>query len=569
MRAGESGPRPSWSRLVALALLCAVLYLPGISRRDLWRPDEVRYTEVAREMDVTGSLILPKLNGRPYADKPPLFFWLAILVKRVIGGPWDPVPARLVAAAAAAATVLLTFLTATRLGMAGGGLAAGIVLATSGEFLWMARWGAMDTLFSCLVLLSLYGYLRAREEGSRGWTAAAYLAASLAVLAKGPLALLIIAVTAGLTAARLDGPRAAVPRSLLWGIPLMLAPVLAWLVPDIHLAGGWGHAREVLFAQNLGRLSPASGAHPHPVTYYFVNFPADFLPWTLFLPGALWLLKRDRSMSREARVFLGAYFVVTFLVLSLLPPKREKYLLPIYPGAALLVGYLLSGGGGVVRNGYGRMVRVPGRMLSWMVMGSGLGMAACGLWGARVATAFVPEFAPEIAAVIGAAQTRVWLVLAGVVLAGAAWALYSRSAAGSAPAILSTAVVFWAVMTMVGGVEILPRADAFKSVREFCRILEERAGPDRPVGLYRNLFQGAFNFYLERTHLPVLQGPEDLNRFLSAPGRPAVIIRSRELKRFRRSGAVPFEVLFERRFEDAPLAAIVSPGPSSAGAGGP
>ena len=569
MRGGESGPYPSWSRLLALFLLCAILYLPGISRRDLWRPDEVRYTEVAREMDVTGSLILPRLNDRPYADKPPLFFWLSILIKRMADGPWSPVPARLVAAAAAAATVLLTFLTACRLGMAGGGLAAGIVLATSGEFLWMARWGAMDTLFSCLVLLSLYGFLRAREGRWRGWTVVAYLAASMAVLTKGPLALLIIAVTAGFTAARLEGPRAALPRSLLWGVPLMLVPILAWLVPDIQLAGGWTHAKEVLFAQNLGRLSPSSGAHHHPVTYYLVIFPANFLPWTLFLPGALWLLRRDESMSREARVFLGAYFLVTFLILSLLPPKREKYLLPIYPGAAILVGHLLWTGGGMVRKGHGRMVQVPGRLLSWMVMGSGLAMVACGLWGVRVATAFAPQFAPEIAAVIGASQTRVWLVLAGAVLGGAAFFLYPRSAAASASGILSTAVIFWIVMTMVGGIEILPRADAFKSVRGFCRALEEKVGPDRPVGLYRNLFQGAFNFYLERNHLPVLQDPDALNRFLSAPGRPAVIIRSRYLDRFRRSGAASFEVLFERRFEDAPLAAIVSPGSASADVGGP
>jgi len=46
----------------------------------MWSPDEGRYSEVAREMVVSGDYITPRLNGVKFFDKPPLFYWLQSLV---------------------------------------------------------------------------------------------------------------------------------------------------------------------------------------------------------------------------------------------------------------------------------------------------------------------------------------------------------------------------------------------------------------------------------------------------------------------------------------------------------
>src|SRR5512138_3768331 len=59
--------------LLALALL---LIATGIGLRDPWPADEPRFALVARDMVATGEWLLPRVGGQPYADKPPLFFWL-------------------------------------------------------------------------------------------------------------------------------------------------------------------------------------------------------------------------------------------------------------------------------------------------------------------------------------------------------------------------------------------------------------------------------------------------------------------------------------------------------------
>src|SRR6188474_3802654 len=62
--------------LLGLGLL---LIATGIGLRDPWPADEPRFALVARDMVATGDWLLPRVGGQPYADKPPLFFWLIAL----------------------------------------------------------------------------------------------------------------------------------------------------------------------------------------------------------------------------------------------------------------------------------------------------------------------------------------------------------------------------------------------------------------------------------------------------------------------------------------------------------
>src|SRR5262245_30224017 len=82
----------------------AAALLSAFAPRDLWAPDEPRYGQVAREMLEQGRWLVPHANGVPYAEKPPLFFWLVALVSWPFGAvtPWS---ARLVGALFAATCV--------------------------------------------------------------------------------------------------------------------------------------------------------------------------------------------------------------------------------------------------------------------------------------------------------------------------------------------------------------------------------------------------------------------------------------------------------------------------------
>src|SRR5579862_3977191 len=65
-------------RLLAIAggLALLILYLYGLDRMGLYGPDEPRYASIGREMARTGDLVTPRLDGRPWFEKPPLLYWM-------------------------------------------------------------------------------------------------------------------------------------------------------------------------------------------------------------------------------------------------------------------------------------------------------------------------------------------------------------------------------------------------------------------------------------------------------------------------------------------------------------
>ena len=101
---------PASRRLAAVALLLGLglaLYLPGLGREVLRHPLEARYALAAREMLRGGPWLVAHLFGEIYPDKPPLYFWATAALGWLDGGRIAEATARLPAAAAAIAGLLL------------------------------------------------------------------------------------------------------------------------------------------------------------------------------------------------------------------------------------------------------------------------------------------------------------------------------------------------------------------------------------------------------------------------------------------------------------------------------
>src|SRR5947209_7540736 len=82
--AAPAAGAPRWAGLLWLLLLPGVLLYPCRSF-DLFEPDESRYAQIPREMLARGEWVVPFLQGEPYLDKPPLFYWLVMGSYRVFG----------------------------------------------------------------------------------------------------------------------------------------------------------------------------------------------------------------------------------------------------------------------------------------------------------------------------------------------------------------------------------------------------------------------------------------------------------------------------------------------------
>src|SRR5580692_10183964 len=62
--------------MLFLTVMLGIFYALWMGSYPLFTPDEGRYSEVAREMVVTGDYITPRLNGVAFLDKPILYYWL-------------------------------------------------------------------------------------------------------------------------------------------------------------------------------------------------------------------------------------------------------------------------------------------------------------------------------------------------------------------------------------------------------------------------------------------------------------------------------------------------------------
>ncbi|PIV19746.1 MAG: hypothetical protein COS40_16095, partial [Deltaproteobacteria bacterium CG03_land_8_20_14_0_80_45_14] len=329
-----------------LLVFCSLLFILGVGRWDLWNPDEPRYAQVAREMVDRGDWVLMHVNGNTYEDKPPLFFWLIALSSFLWQG-FTSFSARFPSAFLSTLTVLLTFFLGKKLYGSRAGFLSALILATSFEFAYLSIRANIDATLTFFTTASLLFFLQwyqsnKVEEGekrdNRGLSIYGfYIGMAFATLAKGPVGF-ILPLLVSLAYLLFQKDWKTIKRMrLLTGMVLFFMIVLSWYLPAV-LKGGQNFLNETLLHHTLDRFVKGS-SHIRPVYYYLSNFPVDFLPWFLFLPGAIvyGLSKRKGKISKDF-LFLLVWFVVIFLFFSFSKGKRAIYLLPLYPAASLLVG---------------------------------------------------------------------------------------------------------------------------------------------------------------------------------------------------------------------------------------
>jgi len=153
--------------------------------------DEPRYARVGEEMNLRGSYITPTLNFRPWLEKPPLLFWLEAVSFRLFGvHEWS---ARLPAATLALLSLFIVALLTVELAGRRVAVFTVLILCTSGLFFVFARAASTDTLLVALLTTAMVCGFQATRQRTILWAASAGLALGLAVLAKGPVAVVLFA----------------------------------------------------------------------------------------------------------------------------------------------------------------------------------------------------------------------------------------------------------------------------------------------------------------------------------------------------------------------------------------
>jgi 4-amino-4-deoxy-L-arabinose transferase-like glycosyltransferase len=356
----EIAPTKTRKKLAArvgwIVLICATLYACYFSHLGaigFVGPDEPRYAWIARDMAETGDWITPRLYGKPWFEKPPLYYWGAAICFKLFGV--SEAAARLPSAISALLATLAMAWLAWRVYGAETARWLLLLLPTTVGMIGFSHAAATDMPFSAMLTIAMvcaaviiglvpersgrYGAQLAaplrdeRNAALRRWLALILFGffLGLAVLAKGPAAIILCGGSVFFWALFTKRWRDTVRLLHPVAIAAFCATALPWYIlvarrnPDFF--------RIFIIEHNFKRYLTPEFQHIQPFWFYIPVLLAAFLPWTV---GMLAALVASRSRSQPNSFFMSfGLFPVLFFTIS--RSKLPGYILPALPPLAWLL----------------------------------------------------------------------------------------------------------------------------------------------------------------------------------------------------------------------------------------
>ena len=357
-------PRSS-GLLLAVAACGALLFLLQLGATGVVDETPALFAASARGMATSGDWLVPHVNGLPRYDKPPLVYWLMGLLYALPGHErWDPLGTWAANLPSALATIGLMLLLAdtlrrwpqtpqgndsSRLITAASAwvpLLAALLYGLSPLTLVWGRVGVSDALFSALLASGLLLAWRTYAAERGPWWPS-WLCVALAMLTKGPVALVLQLLTLGLfLGLQRDWRRLLARLRPGRGMILSVLLVAPWFGLVLAREGEpfW---QSFFLYHNAQRFSQVVNNHQQPWWYFLVVLLIAALPTTPLLLLALGRgLSRWRSValapSHSLARFALAWLLAVLAFFTLAATKLPSYWLPAIPAAALLVALVLE-----------------------------------------------------------------------------------------------------------------------------------------------------------------------------------------------------------------------------------
>jgi 4-amino-4-deoxy-L-arabinose transferase-like glycosyltransferase len=442
---------------VALLLLIGLaLFAPGFTGLPPMDRDEPRFAQASKQMMETGDAVSIRFQGEARNKKPVGIYWMqvaAVSAGEALGVPQARMQIwlyRIPSVLGAIATVLLTYavgvaLTTRRAALVGAMLmAATILLGVEARLAKTDAVVAATVAASMAVIARLWmNRLQDRSPLGLGWVLVFWLAVGIGILVKGPItpAVPLLAVLILSFSERWIGWLKPIRPWL--GLVILLVVVAPWFVA-IGIKSGGAFFHEAVGQDMLAKVGSGQESHGAPPGTYLAAFLGTAWPLAPFLLLAIpfaWRERRDPAV-----LFLLAWAIPMWIVFEAVPTKLPHYVLPLYPALALLVGLAAE------RQALPLQGWLPRVVLGWLPVVALVLLGAVG-----VGLSVLEHVVPVLAIVI---------LLAGVLLALAAWSAYFAGQAGTAAfsATLSSVAVAWGVyaaaVPLISIVKISPRLAA-------------------------------------------------------------------------------------------------------------
>jgi 4-amino-4-deoxy-L-arabinose transferase-like glycosyltransferase len=500
-----------WLSALQWAAIAWIVVFWRLGEAGLLDPDEAHYAELTREMLHAGSWLVPLLDGQPFIDKPVFFHWLQGASFLLLGE--TEFAARLPAAVAGLGLMAMTRWIGRALFSAEVGTLGAVMFAVIPATYALSSIAVFDMLFG-LFLFGAVGCLVVAAKTSSGrLELAAYALLTLAIMTKGPVALVLVGLLLAAAFVVARDTRAQV-RRLHWkvGIPsaaLAASPWFVWMawrfgsqfVQGYVLAGNlWYFTQPIQFS---GR------AVNH--TFYVRAFAGAFFPWSVVVLGRGIDVLRRRSreiLSSEERL-LWLWILVVTGFFSLARFKLDHYIFPAAPACCLIAARAW------IEAARDRDGRLAATRYSVLVL-AGLLIA-----GGSFAGVYLSEI--DLALPPTAFLLPVAIFAGGVGLLFQSERLRWRVPAGTG-VLVAALLVSYATVDVVG----FPALERVRPTRRVARVLARSTSPSSLVALYKlERWRGSLRYYLNRP-LQRVDSVDEVQAFLAQPQQVFVVMLRRD-----------------------------------------
>ncbi len=309
-----------------ILFVACLLYIPFLGIVPLFDWDEINFAEISREMILTGEWQKVQVEFISFWEKPPLFFWIQSVSMQIFGV--NEFGARFPNALVGVITLLVLFYIGNRL--FDEHLAKWWVLAYAGSFLpaFYFKTGIIDPIFNLFIFLSVFQLvlMTTHEKPSKKRWKALWggLFMGLAVLIKGPVALLLVGVCGLIFWIRsLRISTFGITEILIYSFT-SLSVLSIWFLPEMLHNGFWFLQQFLEYQWGLAAKSEDTG-HEQPFYYHPIVLLIGCFPASIYFFGGFQYNYKSHTQQRIFKIWMQILFFVTLIIFSIVKAKIVHY----------------------------------------------------------------------------------------------------------------------------------------------------------------------------------------------------------------------------------------------------
>ncbi len=337
--------------ILGLFIVFYFIFFHNIGSYPLMDIDETRYVLMSRDMFHSGDYLTLYLNGEYFFEKPPLYFWIECLSFRLFG-VINEFSARFPAALCAMLMSFLLYFTGKKIVSRSYGIITSLAFATCLEFTILSKYAILDIFLCTFVCFSVFSYfmtLFVEEKNKKYCWWLFYAFSGLAVMAKGipgaaiPFGTAFFASLYTRTIKDALKPVNILPGALFFGII-----TIPWHIIMLKMHPNFYH--EYIIKHHLQRfVNSKELGRKQPWYFFIITVIWGLVPWIASLFAVLAAkIKKLKAPSlkfpeNNAEKLLALNITASVLIMLFFSASSTKlitYILPIYPFAAGIAGYI-------------------------------------------------------------------------------------------------------------------------------------------------------------------------------------------------------------------------------------